>query len=262
VFEPSTRETGTEREASTVTVECSVESLDNVLVAVLTGRLGLADVARLRLRLVKCLAEQPDALLVDLSGCTVAEPLALAVFTAVSSQAVRWPGIPVLLCAAAGRTQELLSGAAFRHIPQFAGIEAAREHAAAYRQTLPSFTDELLPLSGAARHARNEATDACLRWDLPHLVGPVSLIVSELVSNVIDHANTMATLRLSLRPRYLTVAVRDGSPVEPVWPGTQPGADGRAGLRGRGLLLVQEIAHSCGCLPTQGGKVVWASLLS
>lgn len=249
-------------------VECSVESLGDVLVAVLTGRLGLADVAPLRLRLVKCLAEQPDALLVDLSGCTVVEPLALTVFAAVSSQAVRWPGIPVLLCAAAGRTQTLLSRAAFRHIPQFASVEAAREHAAAYRQTLPWLTEEFLPLSGAARHARNVATDACLRWDLPHLIGPASLIVSELVSNVIDHANTMATLRLSLRPRYLTIAVRDGSLVEPVWPGPQPGADappgadGRPGVRGRGLLLVQAIAHSCGCLPTQGGKVVWASLVS
>jgi len=249
-----------------VAIECSVKNLDDVLVAAVTGRLGLADVARLRLRLVKCLAEQPDALLVDLSCCTVAEPLALAVFTAVSSQAVRWPGIPVLLCAASGRTRALLSRAAFRHLPQFAGVEAAREHAAAYRQTLPSLTDELLPLAGAPRHARNVATDACLRWDLPDLVGPASLIVSELVSNVIDHANTMATLRLSLRRRYLTIAVRDGSPVEPVWPGTQPdadawpGADARPGFRGRGLLLVESIAHSCGCLPTEGGKVVWASL--
>ena len=55
------------------------------------------------------------------------------------------------------------------------------------------------------------ATEACLRWDLPHLIAPASLIASELVSNVVDHAHTMMTLRLSLRQRFLTSPSADGS---------------------------------------------------
>jgi hypothetical protein len=66
----------------------------------------------------------------------------------------------------------------------------------------------------------------------------------------------MSTLRLSLRHRFLTIAVRDGSPAEPVLTAGLP-PDARAG---RGLILVDECAHSWGWLPSDGGKVVWASL--
>ena len=240
-----------------MTVRCAVgDEGDNLLVAALDGELGLSDVVPLRIRLLKCLAEQPEALLVDLSGLTVSEPLALAVFTAVNRQAARWPGTPVLLCAARPQTHALLTGAAFRQLPLFATVDHGRRHAGSARRTLPSIFDGLLPISGAARQARNVTTDACLRWDLPDLVAPASLVASELVSNVVDHAHTMMTLRLSLRRRYLSIAVRDGSPVAPEAPGPEtPGGSG-----GRGLFLVQATAQSWGWLPTDGGKVVWAAL--
>lgn len=237
-------------------VQCSVGGDGEDVLVALTGELGLPDVAPVRLRLLKCLAEQPAALLLDLTGLTVAEPLALAVFAAVARQAARWPGTPVLLCAPRPATRDLLTAGVLHRLPVFDTTEAAQAHARQERLTLPSVIDELLPISGAARSARNVATDACLRWDLPHLVAPASLIVSELVSNVVDHAHTMMTLQLSLRSRYLTMAVRDGSPDEPVPPGDVPAeADG-----GRGLFLVKATAHNWGWLPTDDGKVVWAAL--
>jgi two-component sensor histidine kinase len=139
----------------------------------------------------------------------------------------------------------------------FRSTADARNHLRAGRETLPWISDEVLPVSGAARQARNVATDACLRWDLPHLVGPASLIVSELVSNVVDHAHTMADIRISLRRRYLTIAVRDGASAPPVASDPIPAGDISAG---RGLLLVDATAHSWGWLPSEGGKVVWAAL--
>jgi Histidine kinase-like ATPase domain len=224
----------------------------------LTGTLELSDIGPIRLRLLKCMADQPDALVVDLSAMRVGEPLALSVFLAASRQAERWPGIPFVLCApASSRTCDLLAHGVLRRVPLFPAVEAARAQLAKHRDSLPTLSDELLPLAGAARHARNVTTEACLRWDLPHLVGPASLIVSELVSNVIDHAGTMATLRLSLRPHYLTISVRDGSTAEPV-PPAQPVS--MTAAAGRGLLLVKSIAHTWGWLPTDGGKVVWATL--
>ena len=239
-----------------MTVRCAVgEDGDDLLVATLTGDLGLADIVPLRVGLMKCLAEQPQALLVDLARLTVSEPLALAVFTAVHRQAARWPGTPVLLCAPRPRTRTMLAGAAL-HLPVFPTRAAARQHAGSARRALPSMSDELLPISGAARQARNVTTEACLRWELPGLVAPAGLVASELVSNVVDHAHTMMTLRLSLRRRFLNIAVWDGSPAEPVAPGPEP-PDGPGG---RGLFLVQATAHSWGWLPTDGGKVVWAAL--
>jgi two-component sensor histidine kinase len=117
-------------------------------------------------------------------------------------------------------------------------------------------SDLLLPLTGTSRHARDLATEACLRWDLPDLIGPVGVVVTELVSNAIEHANTMITLQLARRPRHFHVAVRDGS----AWPPeTRVPASDEPG-RGRGLLLVASLAADWGWLPTGDGKVVWATL--
>jgi hypothetical protein len=237
----------------TMAIEYAVSAVESGLVARLSGRLGLADAAQVRARLFKCLAEQPEALFVDLAGLSVEEPLALAVFSVVSRQAARWPVIPVLYCAAAPPIRDMLARGAYRRLPLVDTVLAARDRLRACGQSLPSFIDDLLPIAGAPRQARNVATEACLRWDLPALVGPASLIASELASNVVDHANTMATLRISLRRRFVTIAVRDGSTQQPRR--VNPGPAG-----GRGLLLVEAMAHSWGWLPVDGGKVVWASL--
>ncbi|MBB4761783.1 ATP-binding protein [Amorphoplanes digitatis] len=219
----------------------------------MTGRLSLVDVASVRTSLFKCLAEQPDALFVDLAGLSIEEPIALTVLSAVSRQAARWPGIPVLFCAPAGPVRRVLLGGTYRRLPLRVTVASARERVRADGRSLPSVIDDLLPVAGAPRHARRVATDACLRWDLPVLVGPACVIASELITNVMDHAGTMATLRISLLPRYVTIAVRDGSVVAPRR--RSPDESG-----GRGLLLVEGMARSWGWLPVDGGKVVWASL--
>lgn len=233
-------------------VQCVVTDHRSGLLATLTGRLVLADTVKLRLALFKCLAEQPEALLIDLAGLSVAEPLALTVLAAVNRQAARWPGVPVLLCAPSEPVAGLLAVGLGRLLPVFPTVEAATGQAQVHRSGRRSLSDEFLPVSGAARQARDVATEACLRWELPRLIGPAALIAGELVGNVVDHASTMATLRLSLRPRFLTIAVQDGASAAPVPPGPRG--------PGRGLLLVQESAHSWGWLPTEAGKVVWASL--
>ncbi|AGL18668.1 ATP-binding region ATPase domain-containing protein [Actinoplanes sp. N902-109] len=239
-----------------MTLEASIKEDDGRLLVDVSGELTLVEVAALRDQLMKCLAEQPEALIVNIAEMTVSEPLALAVFPAVARQAAQWPGISMLLCAPTPDVRTSLRQAAYRRLPLLASIEQARERAHDERESLPVLTDELLPISGAARQARNVATDACLRWDLPDLVGPASLIVSELVSNVVDHAHTMMSLRLSLTSRYLQISVRDGSSAEPrLSPDLSPDISG-----GRGLKLVDATARAWGCLPCAGGKVVWASL--
>ncbi len=234
-------------------VRCDVSGDGTTIVAVLSGALGMTDGAALRDRLLTCLAEQPQALLVDLSAMSVDEPPALSIFTVVLRQAARWPGTPVLFCAPRPGTREVLATTPDRRLPLHPTVEAALAHLRGRRRTVPSISEELLPIAGSTRHARDVATEACARWDLPGLVAPASLVVTELVANVVDHAHTMMTLRLSLRRRYLNVAVRDGSPRPPVL-GTPPHAGGR------GLILVDELADSWGHLPSTDGKVVWAGL--
>lgn len=238
-----------------MTVDCTVRDHRGFLVAALTGRLTMADISRVRLDLFKCLAEQPPALLVDLSGLAVGDQTSLAVFTAVARQAALWPGTPILWCAATPQTSVLLRAAAYRRLPRFPSIDAAVEHMTRGGHAMPTLTETLLPIAGAPRHSRNLATEACARWNVPELTAPASLICSELTSNVIDHARTMMTLRLSLGSGFLFIAVRDGSAVVPRIGPARPGS-----LRGRGLQIVAFTAHSWGCLPAAGGKVVWASL--
>jgi anti-anti-sigma regulatory factor/anti-sigma regulatory factor (Ser/Thr protein kinase) len=239
-----------------MSIRCEVNGDGANLIATLSGELRLADSSVVRESLLKCLAEQPEALLLDLSGMGVEQPLALAVITAVLRQAARWPGTPILLCSPTSQVRGLLSARAFHRLPIFDDRAAALGHLHDERLIMPSISEELLPVSGSSRHARDVTTEVCLRWDLPDLIAPASLIVTEFVANVVDHARTMMTLRLSLRPRYLNLAVRDGSSSPPT-AGVPSHPEAR---RGRGLLLVNELAYSWGYLPSHHGKVVWAAL--
>jgi anti-sigma regulatory factor (Ser/Thr protein kinase) len=117
--------------------------------------------------------------------------------------------------------------------------------------------EELLPVAGASRRARDMVTDACLRWDLPNVVGAAAIIISELVSNVVDHAHTPMTIEVAHRDSHLYLAVHDGASTPPV-PKDLAG-DTRA-LRGRGLMLIAAVATTWGYDPNNGGKTVWATV--
>jgi anti-anti-sigma regulatory factor len=236
-----------------VTVSCDVRAADGCLVTSLTGLLDRAAVPDVRLDLLKCLAEQPRALIVDLSGLVVGYAPALSVFTAVSGQAARWPGTPVLFCAPPPELYGA-AGGLYRRALVFPAVAAAQDHLATSTRTLDTVTDELLPVRGAARRGRDVVTDTCLRWELPGLVGPASLICSELIANVCDHVGTMMTLKVTGTPRYLLLSVRDGATAPPV---PEPAA---GPMRGHGLQIVSAVAHAWGWIPANQGKVVWASL--
>ncbi len=205
-----------------------------------------------RTTLLKCLVEQPDAVVVDLSASVVRETAALSVFLAAARQAALWPGIPLMLAGPGPELAEMI-GQGYGRLAVFGSVPEALS--APVRQQTPTIKDVLLPAPGAARHARALITEGCLRWELPHLIGPASVVAGELVTNAVVHAGTMVDLRLSLGRRYLIVAVRDGSGEVPVLPPPDGDPEGPAGLR-----LVAAMAHRWGTLPAHGGKVVWATL--
>lgn len=119
----------------------------------------------------------------------------------------------------------------------------------------PSTTEELLPIAYAAGHARDIVTDACLRWGLDDLVAPAALVVTELISNVVDHAHTFMTLDVVLRPTGLYLAVTDGSTAPPV-----PRPYRTPTERGLGLHLVAQHCAEWGWITEGDGKTVWARL--
>jgi anti-anti-sigma factor len=235
-------------------IRCDVESIGTRLLVRVTGELSVSSAPQVRLTLMKCLVEQPDAVVLDLAGMGVAEPSAVAVFLAVSRQAAVWPGTPVLLAAPVPAMSRLLGVGGYNRLAVFATVDAAM--VAEPGPGLPAISDMILPASGASRQARHVVAGACERWDLRHLIDPATLIAGELVTNAVVHARTMLSLRLTLSPRYLLLAVRDGSTEVPClsWPAsTDPDAP-------RGLLLVDAMSARWGSQPTRDGKVVWATL--
>jgi anti-anti-sigma regulatory factor len=231
-------------------VRCDVETVGTRLLVHVTGDLSVATAPRLRMALFKCLMEQPDAVVLDVADLTVSEPQALWV---VARQAALWPGTPLLLCAPSKAVADLLAGG-YGGLPVLKSAEQAL--AVESRRRMASLSEVLLPASGAARQARDLATEACARWDLPQLVGPASLVSGELVTNAVVHARTMMDLRITRGRRYLIIAVRDGSAELPRLIPTPPlDAEGRRGLR-----LVDSVVRRWGSLPDEDGKVVWATL--
>jgi len=234
----------------------TVDTREACVIVAVRGELDLTGAVPLRTALLKCLAEQPDVLLVDLAEMTVRQDAPVAIFTAVVRQAATWPGTPVLLCAPTTRTAAMLAHGRIGWPTVHDSVAAALRGVDHGQAAAPSMADQLLPIVGAPRHARDIVTEACYRWDLPHLIGPASLVASELVTNAMVHAGTMMTFRITRRQQYVNIAVHDGSPEVPR---LMPLVDPRA-PSGRGLLLVASSAVSWGSLPSRAGKVVWAVL--
>lgn len=237
-------------------VRCLVDHGDRHALVRLVGELDVAGSAAVRTALLKCLAEQPEAVVIDVSRLRVDDPTALTVFLAVARQAARWPMVPLTLVAPTEDTARALRARGVeRRIPVHPGIAEAVQ-GLSIDGGRPSITEELLPIAGAGRRARELVTEACLRWDLSDQLGAACTVVTELVNNVVQHAHTMMTLRLCCRNRYLDIAVRDGSDQPPVLRST----DDPTALHGRGLALVAATAYRWGHLPCEDGKVVWAVL--
>lgn len=107
----------------------------------------------------------------------------------------------------------------------------------------------------AAGQARAHVRGQLGLWHLDALTMTTELLVSELVGNVVRHAEGPIGLRL-LRSRVMISEVPDGSPATPR---IRRAGDLDAG--GRGLQLVAAVAHRWGARYTAQGKCIWAEQL-
>ncbi len=117
----------------------------------------------------------------------------------------------------------------------------------------------LMQLSGqggdlAAARSWTRDTLPCVTGDE---LDDLLLIVNELVSNAFDHGRSPYALRLYqlTEPCSVRVEVDDASPELPV-----PGRSRIGDHRGRGLVIVNELAKDWGVLPGPAGKTVWAEI--
>jgi hypothetical protein len=239
----------------TTRLHCHIESTSPVTVVRLSGALELAAAPTAWTTLVKLLADQLDALVLDLSGITYEDPQALLVFGALARRASMWPGIPVILIAPAAQLRAALHR---QSVQRLVAVCREPEEAMVLARGAPAplrLHACLPPTPGAARLGRDLATEACLSWQVTELVPPASIIVSELVTNAVQHAATPCDLTLARTLGHLHIGVRDQDPR----PAVRHDPD-LLSCGGRGLLIVEQIALSWGSTPAPAGKVVWATL--
>ncbi|GAA2740489.1 SpoIIE family protein phosphatase [Kitasatospora cinereorecta] len=107
------------------------------------------------------------------------------------------------------------------------------------------------PLPAKARRFTRTTLES---WGLSALTDYAELMVSELVTNALLHADAPRRLRL-FRDRTLTLEVADAGSQSPRLRSSAEEDEG-----GRGIHLVSELAHRWGTRPTKEGKVVWAEI--
>jgi DNA-binding NarL/FixJ family response regulator len=106
------------------------------------------------------------------------------------------------------------------------------------------------PRSSAA--ARRFVGEALRTWECEDLLDTVNLLVSELVTNSVLHANSAPDVAVLLKPDVVRIEVTDESGALP----TVRGASEEA-ISGRGLALVESLASRWGVEVADVGKTVW-----
>jgi anti-sigma regulatory factor (Ser/Thr protein kinase) len=115
----------------------------------------------------------------------------------------------------------------------------------------------LPPTSDAPAVARAIVRDCCAQATSPEVLEDITLCVSELVTNALDHAAPPIELRVALDRDRLRVEVQDNSRASPVRKDPLP-----TDFRGRGLVFVACIAARWGFHPSAAGKTVWAEFVT
>lgn len=115
----------------------------------------------------------------------------------------------------------------------------------------------LKPHPESARRARELVADALCSQVDSETVHYAAVVVSELVTNAVIHANTTVTVGLTLLPGGgARIEVGDASSWPPTRREATPDEPG-----GRGLILVEALADQWGVSSTADGKTVWAEVM-
>jgi anti-sigma regulatory factor (Ser/Thr protein kinase) len=107
------------------------------------------------------------------------------------------------------------------------------------------------------RDARYRTAAVLRRWNCPReQVDDIVLVVSEVVTNAVQHGAGVVRLRLLRRRTRVRIEVQDDSPRPPVLLTTA----GVTADWGRGLHIVGDLAARWGSRRAGEGKLVWAEV--
>jgi anti-anti-sigma factor len=216
---------------------------DGCIVVTLTGDLDIAAAPQVQRTLLKCLAEQPDAVICDLANVQRIDAVCATVFAAVAHRPTsRWPDTSLLLC----RLRPAVAVVLLQHgVPRVLPIYDTLEQAIAHTRLRPPFLRErlrLVPTLEAIGTARWFVGEVCQRWQLDELTETAQSLVGEITTDAVLRATGFLVSVQSARPRP-TLAEADRDDL------------------GSGLEVVQRLAKNWGVRrQADGSRVVWCVL--
>ncbi len=214
-----------------------------VAVVALSGGLDEATVGQAEAALWECLAQMPNAMIIDAAGLDI-EPAGWRWFADLRHRAARWPGGALCLAGFQGPLEE----PAFDHFPSVPLALAAQPsdpHERRRDLVLP-------PHPRSCALARELVITACADWGLNRTKRLAELLISEMVANGVRHARTELVVTVRLRGRAFEMSVHDQSPLDLPPLAVDP--------RGFGLQLMNELSERWGWVRAGRGKVVWSQL--
>jgi anti-sigma regulatory factor (Ser/Thr protein kinase)/anti-anti-sigma regulatory factor len=222
----------------------------------LAGRLSLRTVPRAREITVKSLLNS-GRVVINVSGLRSSEAAFVAVFPAALAACGGWPSARLVLFGARAPLRSMLVSA---RITETVPLAADLASAVALLEERPPQVRRHLDLPAhytAPSAARRLVREACDTWLLSSAVREITeLVVTELVTNAVEHAYSSSQLILTLTRSALRVSVRDYCPA----PIPRPRPIDINALRGRGLHLVTCLADTWRVEPQPDGKTIWVSL--
>jgi hypothetical protein len=176
----------------------------------------------LRAVVLKCLAECPTAIVIDLAELDVVDGIAVAVFVAVGREAAAGPGISVLLCRPGGLLARRLRALDpwQPHYPTVAAAIDAVEHGPAAPNWLYR---RLPPEPEAASLAGCLVADACAAWQLSPLIHLARNVMYGLLCDAYRCPTVELHVVVSQRRSGLLLGVR--SRIAKHRPGCSTGSD-------------------------------------
>ena len=141
---------------------------------------------------------------------------------------------------------------------QHTSLRAPQQHSALDSDNAES-SRLFLPVSESVRASRSFVVAALRRHGADDLVHDATVIVSELATNSVRHARSPFRVSVSELGGLVCISVKDVGEGDAVLPTTV--ADDQA-IEGRGMTIIDALAHRWGYSALDDGKVVWAQLVS
>ena len=214
------------------------------------------------LTVLRALAEQPCAVVYDLTGGQIDSTTLPSAFDAIDAYLRHCDGTPLLVCPETLTARRALRAHPLNtRVTRFPTLDSAL--VSAHQQpTADKHALELRSTRWAPSRARQFVAPLLDGWRLPQpLLDDAALVISELVTNVVLHAPTLTSMTLTVSrtiphaaPYHptLRLAVRDADDTLPTL--RTPSPDN---LDGRGLIIVDRLVRAWGAIPLDIGKIVW-----